>query len=71
METIRTESVIDEAGRLRMDVATHLPPGAVEVVVVIQSVKERRRPVDFSDLAGRLEWRGDPLAAQREMRNEW
>ena len=26
---------------------------------------------DFSDLAGRLKWRGDAVAAQRAIRDEW
>jgi hypothetical protein len=26
---------------------------------------------DFSDLAGRLTWRGDAVAVQKELRDEW
>lgn len=26
---------------------------------------------DFSDLAGKLQWRGDALAEQRRLRDEW
>ncbi len=26
---------------------------------------------DFSDIAGKLTWRGDAVAVQREMRDEW
>jgi hypothetical protein len=26
---------------------------------------------DFSDLVGRLSWRGDAIAVQRELRDEW
>jgi predicted DNA-binding antitoxin AbrB/MazE fold protein len=26
---------------------------------------------DFSDLAGRLKWEGDPLETQRKLRDEW
>jgi hypothetical protein len=26
---------------------------------------------DFSDLAGKLQWRGDAVAEQRRMRDEW
>lgn len=29
------------------------------------------RRFDFSDLVGKLEWKGDALNIQREMRNEW
>lgn len=31
----------------------------------------RQRKNDFSDLAGKLQWRGDAVAEQRRMRNEW
>lgn len=27
--------------------------------------------VDFSDIAGKLSWRGDALAAQKKIRGEW
>jgi hypothetical protein len=26
---------------------------------------------NFSDLAGQLEWKGNPLAEQRKLRDEW
>lgn len=30
-----------------------------------------RRNYDFSDLAGRFMWHGDPIAEQRRLRDEW
>jgi hypothetical protein len=30
-----------------------------------------RGSYDFSDLIGRLVWRGDPLAEQKRIRDEW
>ena len=32
---------------------------------------EPGRGYDFSDLAGQLTWRGDPLAEQKRIRDEW
>lgn len=29
------------------------------------------RSYDFSDLAGRLQWQGDAVEAQRSLRDEW
>lgn len=29
------------------------------------------RKYDFSDLAGKLEWKGDAIAQQRLLRDEW
>ncbi len=54
-----------------MDVATQLPPGAVEIVITIHPIGNRRKSTDFNDLAGKLQWQGDALAVQREMRDEW
>ena len=31
----------------------------------------RGQRYDFSDLTGRLQWRGDAIAEQRRLRNEW
>jgi hypothetical protein len=31
----------------------------------------KRRKYDFSDLAGKLEWKGDALKEQRKLRDEW
>ena len=45
------------------------------VKVVSKSDKEiantQKPRYDFSDLAGRLKWRGDPVTEQRKMRDEW
>jgi hypothetical protein len=30
-----------------------------------------QKKYDFSDLVGRLKWRGDAVAEQRSLRNEW
>ena len=32
---------------------------------------EQKDKFDFNDLIGRLEWKGDALAIQKELRNEW
>ena len=33
--------------------------------------KEPKQRYDFSDLVGRLEWKGDAVAEQRRLRDEW
>ena len=40
-------------------------------VVMIPIEIEKRRKYDFSDLAGKLQWRGDAVAEQRRLRDEW
>ncbi|MBC7774321.1 MAG: hypothetical protein H7246_02700 [Phycisphaerae bacterium] len=37
-----------------------------------KSAKNLPKPkYDFSDLAGKLQWRGDAVTEQRRMRDEW
>ena len=44
----------------------------VEAPVPVVSVKKGKKPrYDFSDLAGKLQWRGDAVAEQRRLRDEW
>lgn len=41
METIKLNTTIATNGRLMLDVATQLPPGAVEVVLVVQALNDQ------------------------------
>ena len=40
-------------------------------VVMIPIEIEERRKYDFSDLVGKLKWKGDAVAEQRRLRDEW
>ena len=73
MQVLRLSGKIDQDGHLRLDLPTQLPEGNIEVVMVINPIQEKveAREYDFSDLAGKLEWRGDAVAAQRSLRDEW
>jgi len=72
METIKTKSVIGEDQHLRIDMEVSLPPGPVEVVVVVSP--ETGRPPAGRDLeAVRQQFlaaagcgeSGDPLSSHR------
>ena len=47
----------------------------LEYVKIVQPSAEPQPPApnryDFSDLAGKLEWKGDAVVQQRLMRDEW
>ncbi|MBK8568433.1 MAG: hypothetical protein IPN76_35290 [Saprospiraceae bacterium] len=47
----------------------------LEYVKIVQPSTATQPPspnrYDFSDLAGKLEWKGDAVAQQRLMRDEW
>jgi len=47
----------------------------VEVIILPLETSSASKPTvknyDFSNLAGKLEWHGDAVAAQRSLRDEW
>ncbi len=46
----------------------------VQVVRAEGTLPNNQQPkprYDFSDLTGQLEWKGDAIAEQRRLRNEW
>ena len=73
MQVLKFSSKIDPDGHLRLDLPTQLPGETIELVVVINPVqrKSKVKKYDFSDLAGNLTWRGDAVATQRSLREEW
>ena len=41
----------------------------VKVIVLLD--EEKQSHYNFSDLAGELKWKGDSVAEQRKLRDEW
>jgi hypothetical protein len=70
MQTMTIQGEVDATGRLKLDVPTRLPRGMVDVVLVVHPARARGQ-YDFTDLVGRFTWKGDVLAEQRRMRDEW
>ena len=54
-----------EGQRLRVSLEDELPTS------VAGATGDARGSYDFSDLVGKLNWRGDPLSEQRKIRDEW
>ncbi len=71
MKTIKVNGRVDRKGHLRLDVPTEYASCDVEVVMVIEKKTESRKKYDFSDLSGRLIWKGNAVEAQRSLRDEW
>jgi len=75
MEVINLTTDIEGDGHLHLDIPTKLPPGTVEVVVVMQYAGGKgdvtAAGYDFSDLTGHLLWQGDAIATQRSLRDAW
>ena len=44
----------------------------IEVIVLpLEEKVEEKKRYDFSKYAGKLEWKGDAVAEQRKLRDEW
>jgi hypothetical protein len=72
MEGIR--QIIEKASiPLMVDIPDEYKDRRVEVIVrPLDEPKEQpQKKYDFSDLFGKLEWKGDAVAEQRKLRNEW
>jgi len=63
---------LDSDGHLRLDVPAASTSEDVDIVIVINPIPgQPGLKHDFSDLVGRLEWRGNAVAEQRKLRDEW
>jgi hypothetical protein len=74
MEVLKLTTMVDESGYLHLNIPTQLAATEVNVVVVVNPVAPDAKlqpSYDFSDLVGRLTWRGDAVTEQRTLRNEW
>ncbi len=71
MCTVTLIAEIDGLGHLKLDVPTDLPAGKAQVTVTVEPQSKPRKKYDFRDLIGKLQWKGDALAEQRRLRDEW
>jgi hypothetical protein len=63
---------LDSDGHLRLDVPVAPASAEIDIVLVINPLPGQPGPgYDFSDLVGRLEWRGNAVEEQRKLRDEW
>ncbi|APC91090.1 MULTISPECIES: hypothetical protein [Francisella] len=43
----------------------------VKVIILTPDENDEKKKYDFSDVAGKLSWRGDVVSEQRKLRDEW
>jgi hypothetical protein len=71
MQTIHLRATVDDDGHLRLDLAAGLPPGPVDVVVVVQPNATERSLRELRGLGAEI-WQGiDPDAYVQKLRDEW
>jgi hypothetical protein len=74
MEVLQLTTTVNATGHVILDIPTQLPPGAVNIVLVLNPVPTPQPSspnYDFSDLVGRLTWQGNAVETQRALRDEW
>jgi hypothetical protein len=72
MKSIKLVATSDKAGHLKIDIPTSFSNKTIEVRIGMTLLSpKKKKPLDFSDLAGKLKWTGDALDTQRSLRDEW
>ncbi len=70
MKTFKLETQTDANGNLFLDLKTDFKSKKMEVLIVVQET-EKTSKYNFTNIIGKLEWNGDPLAEQKKIRAEW
>jgi hypothetical protein len=69
MTTVIAKGKIDRNGVLRVKHSAFTLNKEIEVTITFD--EEKTNKYDFSDIAGKLSWKGDGLTFQKTLRNEW
>lgn len=71
MEAVR--KIVDHSTNpLTIELPAQFNNRKVEVIVLpVEDSGQVQKKYDFSDLVGKLEWKGDAVAEQRKLRDEW
>jgi hypothetical protein len=71
MEAVR-KIVEHTSNPLTIELPEEFKNKTVEVIVLpLDDEHDALKKYNFSDLVGKLEWKGDPVAEQRKLRDEW
>ena len=72
MRVLKTRGKVGVDGRLRLELPVELPAGPVELVLVLSTTPGGNgAKYNLSDLVGQLQWAGDAVREQRNLRDEW
>jgi hypothetical protein len=70
MEAIKAIAKRTKTGKYKIELPITNLAEEIEVLVIVEQVKVKSKKT-LADFAGKLEWKGDWLAYQKEIRNEW
>ncbi len=73
MEVFQLTTTINKSGHRIFDIPTKLALEQVNVVLVVNPIRESKpqnQNYDFSDLSGKLTWKGNAVAMQRILRDD-
>lgn len=71
MEAIKAIARRTKAGRYKIDLPINNSAAEIAVMVILEDEKKEKKKKIIEDFAGKLKWKGDPLAYQKSIRNEW
>lgn len=71
MKKIKIKGRTDKNGDLKVNIPTHYPEKPVELIFTMHVLTTKKGKNDFTDLSGKLKWKGDPVREQRKQRNAW
>jgi len=74
METIAFRARPGKKGTVTITVPARLRSQELEMIVIMNEtdrMENGRRNYDFSDLSGKLKWKGNAVSEQRRLRREW
>jgi hypothetical protein len=71
---LSVRGVYERNGEIKLNERVTAARDIPVIVTFLEDISETKEPVKkytFSDLAGKLEWKGDAVARQRALRDEW
>jgi hypothetical protein len=71
MEAIKAIAKRTKTGKYKIDLPINNDAEEIVVMVIVNAVKKEKKKKSVADFAGKLKWKGDPIAYQKSIRNEW
>ena len=72
MITINIKKRTTTKGHLILDIPTDIKDQELDIVLVINHTETiKHRKIDWLKHVGKIQWKEDPLAFQKRLRDEW